>query len=528
VGDPSAQFRQTGRWVVVALILSALIVGIWFRFYHLDRKVYWIDEVFTSLRIAGYTLAEVKAEPRPLDAQQWRQFQTVGPDRTFSEFRRALLDDIHPPLYFTGARWWALWLGSSVWDVRCFSAVISLLAFPCLHWLCRELFDSQAVSWTALVLLALSPFHVLYAQEARSYSLWMVTLLLSSAALLRALRVGSKLAWALYGVAILLALYTHWLSVMLIPGHGLYVWATSGERAGRTAVSFGLAVGLAAVGLAPWLAMMDRVPGPVFTRRAIPVVTFAERSLMNVSSVFFDPQVGRPGVLFDVYGRDVGLRWTEPSTYVIVLIAVLAAYALRALYRETPRRVWMFVFVLIGVCVVFLGGPDLVRGGQRSTTGRFLIPAYIGIQLAVASCLAPRITGATESAGSRWAWRLVLAVLVSVGFLSCSVSSQAVAWWNKYESSYLPDVTRVINSNASPLVLVGSPIPLLVLSHVVHTGVMLQLTGPVFMPPPTRFDNIFVHYPQQPQFAESLAARTGYRMTLANAPARFWRIERVN
>ena len=528
MNDPSTQCRRVGPWVTVALILIALVIGTWFRFYQLDRKVYWIDEAYTSLRIAGYTLAEIKTERTPLDAQEWRRFHKVSTDRSFAQFRRALLDDIHPPLYFIGARWWALWLGSSVWDVRCLSAAISLLAFPCLYWLCRELFDSRAVAWTALVLLALSPFHVLYAQEARSYSLWMVTLLLSSAALLRALRVGSKLAWALYGVAIMLALYTHWLSVMLIPGHGLYVWMTSGERAGRTAVSFGLAVGLAAVGLAPWFAMMHRIPSPVFTRRAIPVVTFVERWLMNVSSVFFDPQVGRPGVLFDVYGRDVGLRWTEPSTYVIALIAVLVVYALGALYRETPRRVWMFVLVLIGVCVVFLGGPDLVRGGQRSTTGRFLTPAYIGIQLAVAHCLAARIKGIRESAGSRWAWRLVFAMLVSAGFLSCSVSSQAVAWWNKYESSYLPDVAGVINNSPSPLVLVGSPIPLLGLSYMVHPGVMLQLTESLFTPPPTRFADMFVYYPQQPQFAESLEARTGYRMTLVNAPARFWRIERVD
>lgn len=45
-----------------------------------------------------------------------------------------------------------------------------------------------------MALIAVSPFHVLYAQEAREYSLWTVTILLSSAALLRAMRVKTKLS----------------------------------------------------------------------------------------------------------------------------------------------------------------------------------------------------------------------------------------------------------------------------------------------------------------------------------------------
>ncbi len=40
------------------LIVMLLMVGIFFRFFNLDRKVYWHDETFTSLRISGYTVIE--------------------------------------------------------------------------------------------------------------------------------------------------------------------------------------------------------------------------------------------------------------------------------------------------------------------------------------------------------------------------------------------------------------------------------------------------------------------------------------
>ncbi len=47
---------QVAWWLVLAALL---VLGVWFRFALLDRKVYFCDEVGTSLRIAGYTLAEV-------------------------------------------------------------------------------------------------------------------------------------------------------------------------------------------------------------------------------------------------------------------------------------------------------------------------------------------------------------------------------------------------------------------------------------------------------------------------------------
>ncbi|NJM86381.1 MAG: hypothetical protein HC847_03350 [Hydrococcus sp. RU_2_2] len=35
-----------------------MVLGIFFRFANLDRKVYWLDETHTSLRIFGYTEKE--------------------------------------------------------------------------------------------------------------------------------------------------------------------------------------------------------------------------------------------------------------------------------------------------------------------------------------------------------------------------------------------------------------------------------------------------------------------------------------
>ena len=46
------------NWLVVLLIIVVLL-GIFFRITNIDQKPYWHDEIYTSLRISGYTSAEV-------------------------------------------------------------------------------------------------------------------------------------------------------------------------------------------------------------------------------------------------------------------------------------------------------------------------------------------------------------------------------------------------------------------------------------------------------------------------------------
>ena len=142
----------------------------------------------------------------------------------------------------------------------------------------------------------------------------------------------------------------------------------------------------------------------------------------------------------------------------------------------------------------------------------------------MAYCLAVRTGGTTGSSGRRWAWRAVTAALVSAGVVSCAISSQADTWWNKYGSYHQAEAARFINRAASPLVLVGGPIPLLGLSHLVHAGVTLQLAQHSFEPPPARFSDIFVYQPS-PRFFGALAGQTGHRVMPVYEPGKLWRLE---
>ncbi|MEG4206430.1 glycosyltransferase family 39 protein [Microcoleus sp. Pol7_A1] len=121
---------------------------------------------------------------------------------------------------------------------RSFSVWISLLAFPSLYWLCRELFAPPEVAWIAVGLVAVSPLHVLYAQEARPYILWPALILLSCASLLRAMLLETKLTWSIYTVANILEFYTHLFSLLVAFGHGIYLVVTQGLRLDKKVVSY--------------------------------------------------------------------------------------------------------------------------------------------------------------------------------------------------------------------------------------------------------------------------------------------------
>ncbi|HBL14553.1 MAG TPA: dolichyl-phosphate-mannose-protein mannosyltransferase, partial [Cyanobacteria bacterium UBA11162] len=190
-------YKLNSRWWRNCIII-VLVLGLFFRFYNLDRKVYWYDETMTSMRISGYTQTEIVQEVFDADIisveDLLKRYQYPNPTKDFNDTLNALAGNPeHSPLYYLIARFWLQRFSHSIVSIRFLSALISLLALPCMYWLCLELFQSSVVSIIAVTLIAISPFHVLYAQEAREYSLWTVSILFSCAAFLRAIRVKGLL-----------------------------------------------------------------------------------------------------------------------------------------------------------------------------------------------------------------------------------------------------------------------------------------------------------------------------------------------
>ncbi|NEQ41449.1 MAG: glycosyl transferase family 39, partial [Okeania sp. SIO3I5] len=123
---------------LVILLIIAITLGIGFRFFHLDKKVYWYDEVHTSLRVAGFNRANIDQElfqNQIIPAQQLQKYQQIQPQSTFIGTLKSLAfeNPHHPPLYYLMARLWMQTFGGSLTASRSLPALISLLSLPLIY-----------------------------------------------------------------------------------------------------------------------------------------------------------------------------------------------------------------------------------------------------------------------------------------------------------------------------------------------------------------------------------------------------------
>ncbi|KAB8320945.1 hypothetical protein SD81_005285 [Tolypothrix campylonemoides VB511288] len=489
------------RFVVIVI----LVLGVFFRFVNLDRKVYWFDETFTSLRISGYTEREAIAQVcnnKEIGVEDLQKYQRLTPERTLTDTLKSLAkeDPQHPPLYYVMTRFWVQCFGSSVAVTRSLAALFSVLALPCIYWLCLELFNSSLVGWIAMALLAVTPFHVLYAQEAREYSLWTLTTLLSSATLLRAMRLQTKLSWGMYAVTVALGLYTFLFSALVTIAHGVYVVATERFRLTKRVIAYLFASLVGLLAFIPWVAVIlsqstqiNKTTGWTGEVK-ISRLLLIKRWIVNLSYFFLDFD-------YDTIRGAEGSWLKLIVKYSSPFILIFVGYSIYFLCRKSPKQVWLFVLTLIGFTALPLAIPDLISGGIRSQVPRYLIPAYLGIQLTVAYLLATQIFSTSVTIWKRKLWQLVMVTLISVGVISCAIISQTQTWWYKDLNLYTPQVVGIINQAPQPLVITSCQAtwPLgdeLALSHRLAPKVRLLLMKESNVPQiPNTFSDVFFYNP---------------------------------
>ncbi|NEP84738.1 MAG: hypothetical protein F6K39_45535 [Okeania sp. SIO3B3] len=393
------------HWLRV-LIIIILILGIYFRFINIDRKVYWHDEIITSVRIAGYTkenFSDILKKSGVIDSENLQQYLNIDSNKTFISTINSLATE-NPeqvPIYFVLLRWWVKLFDNSIGVIRSFSAVISLLVFPCIYWLCRELFNKSLVGEIAIALTAISPILVLYAQEARGYSLFAVTVLLSTIVLFRAMRIQTKRSWLIYTASLILNLYTNLFFLSIVMGHGLYVLLVEKLRLTKRLKAYLLASFLGFLIFLPWIiAIVSDYEDTAFISQTTPFLTLATRWFINLGFTFLDIQIGSSERLFDV--RNVALdnnallNLNTVWPYLLGLILVLILYSIYSVCQHQPKEVSLLILTFILITPINMVISDLMSGGQRSSIARYLIPSYLGIYLCIAYLLTNKLTNFTE------------------------------------------------------------------------------------------------------------------------------------
>ncbi|MBK1986118.1 glycosyltransferase family 39 protein [Sphaerospermopsis aphanizomenoides BCCUSP55] len=436
---PSSSTNWFYLFLVIVIVFGSLL-----RCIHLDSRVYWGDEIFTLMRIAGYRLADITQELTNrsiVSIADLMVYQHPSPAKSLTETIQSLVTEEpqHTPIYFIAVRLWTEWFGhfgNTVLVVRSFSVFTSLLIFPCLYWLCLELFHSSYVGLLAIAMMAISPFYLVYAQEARPPALWALFILLSSNLLLRAIRIQTKLSWIIYTISVVLNLYNFLFSVFVVASHGAYIFFIKGFRLNKTQIAYLIATILGFLAFIPWLIAI------IFNLNTV-------KNATKWSSAKVDFSVLLKVVINNL--RDVFFNIGGGYSYLTFLLLVLIAFSFYVLLRTAPKSVWAFVFSLIGITVAALLVSDFFSQGQRSAASRYFITSYLGINLSIAYLFYIQLI--TLNSWYKKFWQVIITFLLVLGSVSCIIIAQSEVSFNQatYRNSLM--VARIINKYDHPLIM---------------------------------------------------------------------------
>ncbi|MFK8181938.1 MAG: hypothetical protein AB8B99_01095 [Phormidesmis sp.] len=174
------------------------VVGLALRLTNLTLKAAWMDEVATTLFSLGNYSGLIPLN-EILNLDQILRPLAVTPGTTTQDVISHLLrEDNHPPTYFVLAHWWmklfpAVNGYASLWGERALSALFGALAIPATYWLAQCSFrdynrdsilnmaETRTISLMCAAIMAVSPFGIFMAQEARHYTLGILAAIASLA-----------------------------------------------------------------------------------------------------------------------------------------------------------------------------------------------------------------------------------------------------------------------------------------------------------------------------------------------------------
>lgn len=375
--------------LIVLLGLGAFAL----RAYRIGDQELWLDEVF-SFRMVTDTVW--------MSTLLWRENS--------------------PPLYYLLLHVWILLFGDGEATIRLLSAFLGTGAVLAILWAGWELFNRRIGMWSG-VFAAVSPLAIYYGQEARAYSLLLLGLGLTYALLWRAIRVNTRTAWAAASGAALVALFSHYLSVLALLPAATAVWFGPDDRLRRQRLTrFGWALAACVLAYAPWLlwAFVWSAHGHTASQlhwiqqawEDTPPLAAVPRSLEVFalgSQAGLLPYFAKQFTTLHVPGW---VRWLGVAVMGVVGLAAAASWGERELAIADVRRrkLWAWLVLIVPLSTLWM----ISLGLPIYLVGRYDLIAFPGYALLVGLALG-------KMQGLRRHGRVLMAAVIVAGALAIGV-----------------------------------------------------------------------------------------------------------
>ncbi|MCK9307894.1 MAG: glycosyltransferase family 39 protein [Methanoculleus sp.] len=329
---------KTSRYVQVLLGLT--LVGFLLRVYNLGGNSLWLDEAST-LAFARQSLIGI-----------WES--TAG-------------GEFNPPLFYWLEHGMLLF-GESEFVLRLLPALLGVLTIPVVYLIGKE-FRDKNIGLIAAALLAFSPFHIFYSQEARAYAPMLFFFSLALLFYVQASRSNETRSWVLFGVFSAVAFWMHFYAIVPVAVLILHALVT---RAGeirsdvRSARNLVLSVVTFVVASLPLLVVTINLflvrtsSAPTFGIQGPDVIY---QTLLQVSG--FSDLILVPFIVLFLIG--VAYTWREDRDGALLLIFMMvlplaASLVLSSRMPMVPRYlIYLLPVYVIGIASAYPGLYALVR-----------------------------------------------------------------------------------------------------------------------------------------------------------------------
>ena len=325
------------------VLIGLTIAGLLLRFYNLGGNSLWLDEAST-LTFARQTLAGI-----------WES--TAG-------------GEFNPPLFYWLEHGMLLF-GESEFVLRLLPALLGVLTIPVVYLVGKE-FRDRDVGLIAAALLAFSPFHIFYSQEARAYAPMLFFFSLALLFYVRASRSDETRSWVFFGLFSAVAFWMHFYAIVPVAVlilHALVTRAGDIRRDLRSArnpvisvVAF-VAASLPLLIVTVNLFLVRTSSAPTFGVQGFDVVY---QTLLQVSG-FSDLVMAAFIVLFLV---GVAVTWREDRNGALLLVFMMvlplvASLALSSRMPMIPRYlIYLLPVYFVGIASAYPALYALVKDGR--------------------------------------------------------------------------------------------------------------------------------------------------------------------
>ncbi|MEX2028063.1 MAG: glycosyltransferase family 39 protein [Candidatus Curtissbacteria bacterium] len=259
------------------------------------------------------------------------------------------MGDFHPPLYHVVLRAWILLFGSSEIAVRIPSVIFGAGTVFIVYKIAKNFYEEKT-ALIAATLLATSPLHIYYSQEARMYMMAAFFSTLSVYFFISILEKDTILKWLGFIASTTIMLYTDYLPYLLLPAYFLYIVVNRSRIHASTIRAAIPSFLLILVLLAPWLMLLpQQLSGGLGTAAASPAwaQVVGAGSFKNLAITYVKFTIGRISHDNNVI---YALLFAPAGAFVLFLLGI-------SLFRLSPRRsilwYWLAVPILLGFAISF-------------------------------------------------------------------------------------------------------------------------------------------------------------------------------